>query len=185
MNPRPLGPQPSALPTELRSPCQYNPPPDTGARHQARGAPGRIRTCGPRIRSPLLYPAELQAHILSGLRGIDRHKSGRRGSNPRHSAWKADALPTELHPPARACSHPNQRSGREDLNLRPPAPKAGALPGCATSRQPLSPGFGREIISYRPLAWPLMLTGGGFLHYTGKRRSRAESRPRETIEEDT
>ena len=28
-------------------------------------------------------------------------------------------------------------SGREDLNLRPPAPKAGALPGCATPRRPL------------------------------------------------
>jgi hypothetical protein len=27
-----------------------------------------------------------------------------------------------------------QWSGREDLNLRPPAPKAGALPGCATPR---------------------------------------------------
>src|SRR5438309_10704684 len=26
-------------------------------------------------------------------------------------------------------------SGREDLNLRPPAPKAGALPGCATPRR--------------------------------------------------
>jgi hypothetical protein len=25
------------------------------------GAPGKIRTCGLRIRSPLLYPAELQA----------------------------------------------------------------------------------------------------------------------------
>jgi hypothetical protein len=25
--------------------------------------------------------------------------SGKRGSNPRHSAWKADALPTELLPP--------------------------------------------------------------------------------------
>src|SRR5215470_12316418 len=25
-------------------------------------------------------------------------------------------------------------SGREDSNLRPPAPKAGALPGCATPR---------------------------------------------------
>ena len=28
----------------------------------------------------------------------------------------------------------NNWSGREDLNLRPPAPKAGALPGCATPR---------------------------------------------------
>jgi hypothetical protein len=26
------------------------------------GTPGRIRTCDLRIRSPLLYPAELQAH---------------------------------------------------------------------------------------------------------------------------
>ena len=26
-------------------------------------------------------------------------------------------------------------SGREDLNLRPPAPEAGALPGCATPRR--------------------------------------------------
>ena len=26
------------------------------------------------------------------------------------------------------------KSGRQDLNLRPPAPHAGALPGCATSR---------------------------------------------------
>src|SRR6185295_18183296 len=33
--------------------------------------------------------------------------------------------------PDREC----QRSGREDLNLRPPAPKAGALPGCATPRR--------------------------------------------------
>ena len=32
-------------------------------------------------------------------------KSGKRGSNPRHSAWKADALPTELFP--------RNRMGRE------------------------------------------------------------------------
>jgi hypothetical protein len=29
---------------------------------------------------------------------------------------------------------PQRESGREDSNLRPPAPKAGALPGCATPR---------------------------------------------------
>src|SRR5258706_11465910 len=28
----------------------------------------------------------------------------------------------------------HRKSGREDSNLRPPAPKAGALPGCATPR---------------------------------------------------
>ncbi len=31
-------------------------------------------------------------------------------------------------------------SGRRDLNSRPPAPKAGALPGCATSRCRVRPG---------------------------------------------
>ena len=32
--------------------------------HFRLGAPGGIRTLGPRIRSPLLYPTELQAQIL-------------------------------------------------------------------------------------------------------------------------
>jgi hypothetical protein len=140
LNPRPLGPQPSALPTELRSPRAPHVPLPTACRRSV-GAPGRIRTCGPRIRSPLLCPAELQAHIA---------KSGRRDSNPRQPAWKAGALPTELHPPARACCSVGPWSGREDLNLRPPAPKAGALPGCATSRQPHLSGFGCESIAYPP-----------------------------------
>ncbi len=36
------------------------------------GAPGRIRTLDPLIRSQILYPAELQAHdeIFGGERGI-------------------------------------------------------------------------------------------------------------------
>ncbi len=33
-----------------------------------------------------------------------------------------------------SCRQGRDWSGREDLNLRPPAPKAGALPGCATPR---------------------------------------------------
>ena len=37
-------------------------------------------------------------------------------------------------------------SGREDSNLRPPAPKAGALPGCATPREHLKyPIFQRKV----------------------------------------
>ena len=62
---------------------------------QKYGPPERTRTSDLRIRSPLLYPAELQAEVYPS--GVN---------------W----------------------SGREDLNLRPPAPKAGALPGCATPR---------------------------------------------------
>ena len=44
-------------------------------------------------------------------------------------------------------------SGREDLNLRHPAPKAGALPGCATPRlndfqhlQVTEPHQNREVL---------------------------------------
>src|SRR5438874_7868819 len=45
-------------------------------------------------------------------------------------------------------------SGRRDLNSRPPAPKAGALPGCATSRPPecrASFGIARGAVNRAPL----------------------------------
>ena len=64
-----LGSKPSALPT-WRRPNNF-------------GAPGRIRTPGTRIRSPLLYPTELQVHILERVKGIE----------PSRLAWKARALP--------------------------------------------------------------------------------------------
>ena len=48
------------------------------------GAPGRIRTPGTWIRSPLLYPTELQVHnLLERVKGIE----------PSQPAWKAGALP--------------------------------------------------------------------------------------------
>ena len=47
------------------------------------GAPEGSRTPGTRIRSPLLYPTELQAHVLERVKGIE----------PSRSAWKADVLP--------------------------------------------------------------------------------------------
>ena len=42
-------------------------------------------------------------------------------------------------------------SGREDLNFRPPAPKAGALPGCATPRQLTSGHSTRELCEIKVL----------------------------------
>src|SRR5438874_13235897 len=44
------------------------------------------------------------------------------------SSARVTAGPTLLAPRS------PRESGREDSNLRPPAPKAGALPGCATPR---------------------------------------------------
>ena len=47
------------------------------------GAPEETRTPGPLLRRQLLYPAELQAHLLERVMGIE----------PTQSAWKADVLP--------------------------------------------------------------------------------------------
>ena len=47
------------------------------------GVPEGIRTPGTWLRRPLLYPAELQAHILERVKGIE----------PSQPAWKAGALP--------------------------------------------------------------------------------------------
>ena len=45
---------------------------------------------------------------------LHRHKSGRRDSNPRPTAWKAVALPTELRP----LIYHNKKWGEQDSNLR-------------------------------------------------------------------
>ena len=52
--------------------------------HQTKnGAPEETRTPDPLLRRQLLYPAELQAHILERVMGIE----------PTQSAWKAEILP--------------------------------------------------------------------------------------------
>ena len=74
-----------------------------------RGAPGRIRTCDLRIRSPLLYPAELR-----GPRGTREGpaRSGRPDSNRRPFGPKPNALP--------GCATPRLRGSmarREDGDI--------------------------------------------------------------------
>jgi hypothetical protein len=72
----------------------------------------------------------------AGVRGRNPERSRRSPHSAREEGW----------------------SGRLDLNQRPPAPKAGALPGCATPRH--SPGLfdsksllRRAPISGRTLRW--------------------------------
>lgn len=77
------------------------------SRHPARL---RKRLWSQRTPEPLIY-------LLERATGIE----------PASSAWKAGVLPLNY---ARKIW-----SGRQDLNLRHPAPKAGALPNCATSRR--------------------------------------------------
>ncbi len=62
-------------------------------------------------------------------------------------------------------------SGREDSNLRPPAPKAGALPDCATPRRGYSQQERTEPDSVRPLwLFPHSCGVAGGLPSTWRRR---------------
>ena len=132
------------------------------------GAPGRTRTCNPRLRRPVLYPVELRAQCLQ----IRRFASGENDAFANDwSGWR-DLLRASCPSPLRGCSRlapafkfapgefvnphgfacppnhlqirrfasgesdafANDWSGWRDLNPRPTAPKAVALPGCATPR---------------------------------------------------
>jgi hypothetical protein len=59
-----------------------------------------------------LFLTKEALYLLSYVGTLKQLWSGRRDSNSRHSAWKAEALPTELLP-----QHPEWWWG-EDLNLR-------------------------------------------------------------------
>ena len=74
----------------------------------SQGAPGGNRTPDPQLRRLLLYPTELLA-LLQEV---------------------PSATPRCIAP------YRSTQSGRPDSNRRPPAPKAGAIPGYATPREP-------------------------------------------------
>src|SRR5215203_1977070 len=61
-------------------------------------------TLEPAMRFELMTSSLPRRRSTPELRGpesqsVQKNWSGRRDSNSRPSAWKADALPTELHPP--------------------------------------------------------------------------------------
>ncbi len=84
--------------------------------------------------------------------------------------WREDP-PTEETPPGATGGARSEWSGREDSNLRPPAPEAGALPGCATPRRrpalshagrPRQTGF--DIPTLRREPGPLLALADGQAH---------------------
>jgi hypothetical protein len=160
LNPRPLGPQPSALPTELRSP-QYLPNAPTRVGRCSGSQPSRTKARLGGFEPPA-HGLEVRCSIQLSYRRI--HRLGHQNADQKEAGDgnrtrdKRLGRPMLYHlsytRPFSLLLPPTQWSGREDLNLRPPAPKAGALPGCATSRQPHSSGFGRESIAYRLEACP-------------------------------
>ena len=78
--------------------------------------PGAIRTRDLLLRRQALYPAELRARLP--------------GSREERGAKREKAVPSSRFP----LRYSLGKSGRRDLNPGPPAPEAGALPGCATPR---------------------------------------------------
>ena len=54
--------------------------------HSLSNVPEGIRTPDPRLRRPLLYPAELQTHALFSEKRV-------MGIEPTYPAWKAGVLP--------------------------------------------------------------------------------------------
>src|SRR5699024_7635297 len=85
------------------------------------------RTCNHRLRRPMLYPIELRA--LGCQRTFARGEGSGSPAELR-ALTGGDILP----PPIRRQGRSNW-SGWRDSNPRLPAPKAGALPGCATPRE--------------------------------------------------
>ena len=95
-NPRPLEPQSRALPTELRPPSM------------ALGAPGRTRTCDPRLRRPLLYPAELRAQI-EVMAGRGATLVGAEGFEPPTSCSQSRCATRLRHAPQPRCGNDTHR----------------------------------------------------------------------------
>src|SRR4051812_19674316 len=97
------------------------PTPRPGSGRRAVGQSGRIASARGGIRTPdlclrraTLYPAELRAPATANP--LANHAAMRTDKGTVYQKW----------------------SGRLDLNQRPPAPEAGALPGYATPRRPYS-----------------------------------------------
>ena len=73
-----------------------------------------------------------QVSIARAQHRLNMRWSSRSDSNlsPMHASEPTGEVPSVAEGPQR-----KRWSGRPDSNRRPPAPKAGALPGCATPRQ--------------------------------------------------
>ena len=89
-------------------------------RYTHHNVPEGIRTPDPRLRRPLLYPAELQTHS-----SVCNREAGD-GNRTHVSSLEGWCSTIELHPHV-AETVLFTASGWQDSNLRPPGPKPGAL----------------------------------------------------------
>ena len=119
------------------------------------GVPKGIRTPDPRLRRPLLYPAELRTHIASTAFAVLQKRV--MGIEPTYPAWKAGVLPL---------NYTRTRSGWQDSNLRPPGPKPGAL--AKLSHTPICCFAVSFLLSHRSdfdIISPYSILVNTFLHF--------------------
>ena len=152
LNPRPLEPQSSALPLSYAHHCKTSPGNVPGS-NIFRRAIARLSSSpgNPVARLAGLEPATLGLEGRCSIRLSYRRKSGSSSSAADPPAQSNRSKPfrpaAELARPASANPNPASThrfercdgarrswSGWQDSNLRPTAPKAVALPGCATPR---------------------------------------------------
>ena len=74
-------------------------------RYTHHSVPEGIRTPDPRLRRPLLYPAELQTHALFSEKRV-------MGIEPTYPAWKAGVLPLNY---TRRCPVPESNQRHKDF----------------------------------------------------------------------
>ena len=136
--------RPTAGPTGRRPACRTGSPAPTSSslrrsartpaapRTPRRATRTRARTrdrSGPRRRPGRRSRRRRRWSRTSSWAGPCGHP--RRGRRARQALSEARERPQNI---AQACPPRASPSGRADSNRRPPAPKAGALPGCATPR---------------------------------------------------
>ena len=113
--------------------------PSSASRTKENGAPGRIRTSGPQIRSLVLYPAELRVRF----EGANLFRTLPKGKDPRHlSAVSAAHSPNSAQVPVkRAVFHPKWHC--PPLSTPAPLVKTNRL-GPPTERRADGVGFWRH-----------------------------------------
>ena len=149
-NPRPPGPQPSGRPARERTQTARL---GLTAGRWARGRSARLHWPGRRYASLAAAFVQAQEGVwnascdASGVREVSSQSSNKRYSASQRGCGRStlariwtkigptEDLQSDVPVPTKPCvSRAFARSGRQDLNLRPPGPQPGALPDCATPR---------------------------------------------------
>ena len=97
--------------------------------YRMNGTPGRIRTCDPRLRRPMLYPAELRAHTF----GINELRNPCQHGQPVLRAESPAAPNCSIKNLVRALHDPILRYDRARFQFRPRGPPTRRGPAFAAS----------------------------------------------------